>query len=676
MTMMSSKTSTVLAFGVLVSIAVRSAWTAPSEKCLRDIRSYFEGLAPSEPKSWAVEMFDASSKFPPDGISELTFTFQLGNYDECLAVQAPAENDHFRGKYCRFNVFMVPDDKKEEQGPLGHLILSTKDVQPAHITLEARQTKSPILPENTSVVMGQWTVCAPSSCNSEGVEIVADINLKYLTFISNFQFSSLVAEESCYYEGDKSRTIQAGGWIFIGILAAIFCIELVLTAFDHFSTKDLHPAFTSFSLKHNLTDLFKIQKAPPAGQLNCLHGIRVISTLWVILLHTYSNLLTVNARTASQNLGNWSMAPVLSGGLSVETFFVLSGLLTTYIPLVDQMKGRNFNVFKYIVYRYLRLTIPLAVLIWYFATVHYSTSDGPLWDFSLKAKTDKCAQYWWTNLLYIANYYESGSTLCVGQTWYLMVDMQMALLAPFVIIPLLKWPKYGIGLIWLLILASMGLTFALTYIYSLSWTIVFYVQRESTGDFNDLIYNNTLARAVSFLFGMFLGFILSKKIEVKIPKWGVVLGWLLNTVLCLTVVYVITIPYNESYDKLGAAFYATFHRLAWSVGIGWVIWACVNNYGGPINSILSWKYFLPLSKLSYCAFLIHLDIIVFHTAIQRTYRYFSNFETVYDYFSVAILTFPLAILLHVVVEAPSMALIRILFGKSRQSASRITSKQQ
>jgi len=50
----------------------------------------------------------------------------------------------------------------------------------------------------------------------------------------------------------------------------------------------------------------------------------------------------------------WTMAPILSGALSVDTFFLLSGLLTAYIPLIDQKKGRSFNIIKYYVYRYLR----------------------------------------------------------------------------------------------------------------------------------------------------------------------------------------------------------------------------------------------------------------------------------------------------------------------------------
>jgi peptidoglycan/LPS O-acetylase OafA/YrhL len=58
---------------------------------------------------------------------------------------------------------------------------------------------------------------------------------------------------------------------------------------------------------------------------------------------------------------------------------------------------------------------------------------------------------------------------CLGQTWYLNVDMQLALLAPLVLIPLMKWPRYALGAIGLLTLASMAACFGVTYVENLPW---------------------------------------------------------------------------------------------------------------------------------------------------------------------------------------------------------------
>lgn len=101
---------------------------------------------------------------------------------------------------------------------------------------------------------------------------------------------------------------------------------------------------------------------------------------------------------------------------------------------------------------------------------------------------------------------------------------------------------------------------------------------------------NTLVRATPYLLGMMFAYILANKITFKLPTWSVVAQWFLNTALCLTLIYIIVIPYSRDYvyDVLDAAFFAAFHRVGWSVGIGWVIWACVNDYAGAYmqNSLI------------------------------------------------------------------------------------------
>lgn len=46
-------------------------------------------------------------------------------------------------------------------------------------------------------------------------------------------------------------------------------------------------AFVAFSIYSNGMKLFAYKKAKSPGMMHCLHGIRVISTQWVVLTHTY-----------------------------------------------------------------------------------------------------------------------------------------------------------------------------------------------------------------------------------------------------------------------------------------------------------------------------------------------------------------------------------------------------
>ena len=66
---------------------------------------------------------------------------------------------------------------------------------------------------------------------------------------------------------------------------------------------------------------------------------------------------------------------------------------------------------------------------------------------------------------------------------------------------------------------------------------------------------------------------------------------------------------NTGQDGLSMAanvIYGGFHRLAWSISIGWVIFACARGYGGWINTFLSWNAFKPLSRVSFIIYLVHI----------------------------------------------------------------------
>ncbi|XP_065331424.1 nose resistant to fluoxetine protein 6-like [Cloeon dipterum] len=428
----------------------------------------------------------------------------------------------------------------------------------------------------------------------------------------------------------------------------------------------------AFSLNQTLmNDLMRLPKGNTPGYLGCLHGMRTVSMMWVVFCHTYTlaltNYPTQNLVTSMSELTQqWFMAPILNGYVSVDTFLLLGGLLTVYIPLMDHAKGRKFNVLKYYLYRYLRITIPLAVAVWFVSTVKINLGKGPSWFIFLRPAMDLCRENWWANLLYISNYFFD---FCMGHTWYLCVDMQLALLAPLIIYPLIKWPKYGLAAIFVLTLGSIAAVFAVTYTEDLPWTSQFNVDAAKSLRYRDIIYINTPMRASPYLIGMALGYVLSKKHHVALPKWGVVIGWLICTALALSVLFLILIPYSESYveNALEAAFYGSLHKPAWSLCLCWIIWACVNGYGGVVNSILSWKYFVPLSKLTFAGYLMHAPVLTSHAGLTRTPYFVSHFENWYLFSGILCLTLPYAIFLYLAVESPAMNLMRLVFGKRREA---------
>lgn len=114
-----------------------------------------------------------------------------------------------------------------------------------------------------------------------------------------------------------------------------------------------------FSVYTNTLKLFTWKNAESPGTIECLHGIRVIGTLWVLLEHNCTSILYLPLRNAAielevidfvssmgfvdfvfiflcvsihfvQLVRAYRSMIVFSAPIAVDTFFMLSGLLVSY----------------------------------------------------------------------------------------------------------------------------------------------------------------------------------------------------------------------------------------------------------------------------------------------------------------------------------------------------------
>ncbi|CAK5090441.1 unnamed protein product [Meloidogyne enterolobii] len=118
-----------------------------------------------------------------------------------------------------------------------------------------------------------------------------------------------------------------------------------------------------FSVARNLD--YILDTRMEEGQIRCLHGARFLSMCWVIFGHTYyyicTSLTTDNLLQTMQEFTKFFYNQmVVQAPLAVDSFFLLSGLLTSYIFLVKlqkkQFRLNSFSTwFAYYVRRYLRL---------------------------------------------------------------------------------------------------------------------------------------------------------------------------------------------------------------------------------------------------------------------------------------------------------------------------------
>lgn len=101
--------------------------------------------------------------------------------------------------------------------------------------------------------------------------------------------------------------------------------------------------------------------------------------------------------------------------------------------------------------------------------------------------------------------------------------------------------------------------------------------------------------------------------------------WIASTVIGLVSMFSVTVYYipTYQYSYLESALYSSLHRLGWSLFTGWMVLACVTSESGSLRSFLSSRALVPLSRLTYCAYLTNGFIELYLAASIRTPKYMS-----------------------------------------------------
>lgn len=147
------------------------------------------------------------------------------------------------------------------------------------------------------------------------------------------------------------------------------------------------------------------------------------------------------------------------------------------------------------------------------------------------------------------------------------------------------------------------------------------------------IYTATHTHAAPWLVGTMFGYLLHlmRGRRFKLSLLATWAGWLLCLALLFTSIFALY-PYSKLLGKspsvLQGALYYTLVRIAWPLGLCWVVFACMQGYGSLANSFLSSPLWQPLSKLSYGAYIWHIFVVEVANRSVQTNTYFSNYQVV------------------------------------------------
>lgn len=90
------------------------------------------------------------------------------------------------------------------------------------------------------------------------------------------------------------------------------------------------------------------------------------------------------------------------------------------------------------------------------------------------------------------------------------------------------------------------------------------------------------------------------------------IGWILSMMIMFSVVYGL---YPGDLTVLVSSVYAALGHTAWAIAVAFIVIQCCTGSARAINSLLSLRLMYPLSRLTYCAYLVH-PVIMMITCTQ------------------------------------------------------------
>lgn len=441
----------------------------------------------------------------------------------------------------------------------------------------------------------------------------------------------------------------------------------------------------TFSLITNVKKIFSISEkanlkhhdGAPSEHIDVLHGIRVVMMVWIIVGHSFSFamqwLFFKNPKAMDSAPKNLLSQVFANGTFSVDSFLFISGLLVTNLCMKQMRKtGGRLPLAKFYLHRYLRMTPLMMAIIAFTANLLKYTSEGPSFQVSTVMFDTWCKQNWWLNALYLHNFVNRGN-MCLSHSWYSAVDMQLYFLAPAILIPLYRRPRLGYYIIAFLMFVSVIFTASITI--ARGYPAVPYMNdligSETVNEYYGNVYIKPYARMGPYLVGMGLGyFMYTVENKIRLSRAQTITGWIFAVTANMGILFAM-LPVNGGYllPSTLAGIYSSTSRIIWALSLAWVVVACSSGKGGVMGTVLSSRIWLPWSRLTYAAYLIHPVVMaVFYGSRHSTFE-FSSFLMSYIALGNLVLTYFLSLILCVVFESPIISLEKLLTGAKTRSRS-------
>lgn len=333
-----------------------------------------------------------------------------------------------------------------------------------------------------------------------------------------------------------------------------------------------------------------------------------------------------------------------------------------------------------ILHRYLRIIPAYLICLLFLWKIFSLTGSGPAW-LAIVDFGSKCDNMW-RNVLFIDSFFVSADN-CMGWGWYLSNDFFL-FIACLLISPLYLIKPILLKIMTLILMCASLLT-SFLIIYNGEFGLQPYSAYFGKIDtFMDDYYFKVYCRASPYFFGFLFGIfykeyynslndqeanrqtflfkvkkILEKHIIIKLMPYAIGLF-----IIFFFTYYPRTYKNDpNSWTNGGVYFWLTFQRIIYVFGLNLIF---LNNFLGSndwIRTILSWKLFGVVARLSFCGYLVHLIIILRFSLSSRVSQYVRVETLNYQFFSDLSLSLIFAVILSLFVEIPFINVENFVFRK-------------
>ncbi|XP_076292737.1 nose resistant to fluoxetine protein 6 [Lasioglossum baleicum] len=414
-----------------------------------------------------------------------------------------------------------------------------------------------------------------------------------------------------------------------------------------------------------ITNGSKIISTEPAARdsLTCLHGLRVFSLGWVVMVHTYLQVFAIaenkTLRTVTER--NFMFQTISNATFSVDTFFFISGLLVTILFYrssgslkTDKESFARTCFTKFVImilYRFIRLT-PAYLFVLGINEIAIKQAQARTVFSPAMMDHLTCEKFWWRNALYINSLYPQ-SEMCMLWSWYMANDTQFYVLGILLLLLSVRFLKVVAAAVLLLLVSSWFTTFFVAYGND-------YVARvQEPFALFDKLYDKPWMRAGPYFIGIITGYILFKtNCKLKLPLAARAIGWLISTGVMFSVVYGL---YPGNLTVTVSSVYAALGHTAWAMSVSFIVIQCCTGSAKMIDSVLSLRLMYPLSRLTYCAYLVH-PVIMMITATQMDGPlHLHNNLVLILYLGNLVASYLMSFCISIGLEAPVVNLLKIAF---------------